>query len=315
MRRSAPALAAIALAACTSAPVQPLPDPLPEILEWARPAAQQGEAFLGLEVRENDSGSLEALSFDPGVRVTRVVEGSPAAQAGLTVGDVLLALGEARVDDPGTLSALLRGARPGAELELEVRRGDSVFRVPVRLRPPAGEAPGEALLVWRSDPARSRAGWLAGRGGVVLVTSHPDGPFPRAGIEVGSVVTALDGEPVHSERALIRNLQAREPGARVRVDFRAPPDRDAQAGAGAGPGPGAEQTAAVHLLVPRERVIEATLPVLIGYTSSVDGETAGFYLLDLWLISLFRYRREGNERHYRILRFITFSTGVGELSD
>ena len=203
--------------------------------------------------------------------------------------------------DPTTLEQLLSAADTALEYELEVQRGDSVFQVPVRLRAQERSA-SPARLVWRADPARSRAGWLAGHGGVVIVTSDPEGPFPAAGIEPASVVTAIDGESFHSERALIRALQSREPGETVRVRFRPP-------------GSETEQETSVDLFAPPRRVTEAGLPVLIGYHSSVDGETAGFYLIDLWVISLFRYRREGAERHYSLLRFITFSTGVGELAE
>lgn len=288
--------------ACRSVPTTTIPDPLPETLEWAVERNVGGGAFLGLEVRENDSGSLEALAFDPGVRVTRVAAGSPAEEVGLRVGDVLLRFGDTAVADPATLEVLLADAAE-EEASLEVQRGDSVFTVPVRLR--SREATVESpSLAWRADPARSRAGWIAGRGGVVLVTSDPDGPFPSAGVPVGSVVTALDGERVRSERALVRSFLDREPGERVTVDWIGPQTSD-----------GEPRRAKVTLFEPPTRVTEATLPILAGYRTDPDGETANAYLLDLWLISLFRYRREGEERHYRFLRFFAFSTGVGELAE
>lgn len=293
--------AGLALCACTSAPTAAIPDPLPETLAWAASGAPQAGAFLGLEVRENDSGSLDELRIDPGVRVTRVLAGSPAEAAGFLRGDVLLEWDDEHVADPATLAVLLSEADLGREARLEVQRGDSVFEVAVRLRPRQGAAP-EARLLWRADPARSRAGWLGGHAGVVLVTSDPEGPFPSAGVPVGSVVTHLDGEAQRSERALVRALLAREPGARIEVDYRAP-------------GASEVQRASVELYRPPRRVVEATLPILAGYRSEVSGETARFYLLDLWIISLFRYRREGAERHYRVLRFFTYSSGVGELGE
>lgn len=300
-----PATALALLAGCTTAPVASLPDPLPETLEWARAAREDADAapgaFLGLEVRENDSGSLEDLRLDPGVRVTRIAPGSPAAEAGFAIGDVLLEWGAVRVDDAETLAAVLADADVAVVHEPLVRRGDSVFQVPVQLRA-LSTAAGEVTLAWRSDPARSRAGWLTGQGGVVLVTADPDGPFARAGIGLGSVVTALDGAPVRSARTLIRELQAREAGAEVEVRFR-DPDGDAA------------RSARVRLWAPPTRVIGAGVPILIGYEGSVDGESASFYIVDLWLLSLFKYRREGSERHYRILTFISFSTGVGELAE
>jgi len=302
---------ALLVGACSSAPAAPIPDPLPETLAWARAEDHGGGgSFLGLDVRENDSGSLEDLEIAPGVRVTRVIEHSPAARAGFQVGDVLLRFGGVEVPDPASLDVLLEGADAGAPIELEARRGDTAFRVPVELESVEGSAP-EAEVLWTADPSRSRAAWLRGRGGVVLVASVPDGPFPDAGIEVGSVVTALDGERVVSERALVRNLTAREPGAEVEVTYRPPP-----AAAGTGEGGDAEEASTdVRLYLPPRRVTDASLPILIGYEASPDGETASFYLLDLWFLSLFEYRREGNERNYSILRFLTFSSGVGELAE
>ena len=293
----------LALAAsCRSAPVAPIPDPLPETLEWASASSGRGGAFLGLEGRENDSGSLSALSFEPGLRITAVAEGSPARAAGFQVGDVLLEWDGVRVDDPEALATLLAEADPASRPTLLARRGDSAFTVPVELRA-AGEVEGTgAELAWRRDPARSRAGWLSGRGGAVLVSSDDDGPFPAAGIPVGSVVLAVDDVAVRSARACIRALQALPPGARVAIRYE-PPSGDEV------------QVADVELFAPRTRITEASLPVLAGYRSSPDGETRSAYLLDLYFLALFRYARDGAEREVRILRFIRFSTGKGELTE
>src|SRR5262249_35439975 len=69
--RRLPLLAPLLLAsACTTATLATIPEPLPEALPWSVPA--QGGAFLGLSVEENDSGSLDNLYFQPGVRVITV---------------------------------------------------------------------------------------------------------------------------------------------------------------------------------------------------------------------------------------------------
>jgi len=290
-----------ALGACRYAPAGPIPDPLPETLEWARPSAGQG-AFLGLEVRENTGDSLEALSFEDGARVAAVAAGSPAAGAGIAVGDVLLRFDGVTVADPATLSTLLQTAEGGHEARLEVRRGDATFEVAVTLRAGQAGASEPPPLLWRADPARSLAGWRAGRGGVVLVTQDPDGPFARAGFAPGTVVLALDGEPQRAEQGLLRALQAKAPGARALV--RARP---------AGEDEVVERE--VRLYRPARRLLEATVPVLVGYRASADGEQASFYLVDLWFLSLFRYRREGAERHYSFLRFFTYASGVGQLEE
>lgn len=293
---------ALLLAACSSAPVRPLPAPYPEVLEFARAGTPVESAFLGLEVRENDGGSLDALSFEPGVRIVTVVPGSPAAGAGLSAGDVLLSFGGEPVHDAGTLAALLGEARGQAPVQLEIRRGDSVFALALVLDAPRAPAPGsEPELRQRLDPLRSRAGWLGGYGGVVLVSSAADGPFAAAGIEPGAVVLELDGEPVRSDRDLVRRLLERAPGAEIEVRWRARTQGEAR-------------TSRVRLYDPPTRVTNAKVPILFHYQAQADGSERRLALVDLWLVWLLRYERVGRERHWSVLRFLRFSTGVGELA-
>ncbi len=286
------------LGACTTAAIKPLPDPLPATLEWAQTQSSEG-SFLGLTVRENDSGSLESLSFDPGVRITAVAQGSPASEAGLRIGDVLLELAGTVVHDPGELSNMLAELEPGAAVQAQVQRGDSGFAIELTPRAMGGaDAAPERL--WRADPARSQAGWLAGQGGVVLVTSDPDGPFPRAGVDVGDVVLALNGSRVMSDLDLVQRLQAQPEGGRVDVTF-----LDSKSGS--------EKEARVKLASPPRRVTGFNVPVLTNYSSDPEGKQTSFVLVDLWLISLLRYERDGVEKRWSILRFFRFSSGIGEL--
>lgn len=294
-------LCAAGLTGCSSAPAAAIPEPLPEALAWARPAAEGSRNFLGLKTRENDSGSLDALAFDPGARVVRVVESSPAAAAGFQVGDVVLGWGGSEVDDPEALETLLQRAPAGAEIRVRVQRDDTVFEVPVQLRAEEATGGGEVEVLQRLDPARSRAGWVTGRGGAVLVASAEDAPFPRAGVPVGSVVTAVDGEEVLSARALIRALQDRPAGSVVHVDF----DDSA----------GTRQAAEVELFDSGTVVTGFQIPILFHYTHDPDRDATEWALVDLWFISLFRYIRTGGEREYRVLRWIQFSSGKGELSE
>jgi S1-C subfamily serine protease len=74
---------------------------------------------------------------DRGVLVMGVAEGSPAATAGLLVGDVLVALGGQAVTAPEDLLDLLSGQAVGAATPLRVLRGGMVAEVPVTV----GERP------------------------------------------------------------------------------------------------------------------------------------------------------------------------------
>ena len=300
-------------AGCTRTAVAPLPQPLPETLAWAAAGPHSGDeagdeagdgggAFLGLKTRENVAGGFDELDFQPGLYVTQVVEGSPAAAAGCQAGDVLLSLDGRPTDDPESLSTLLAAHEPGGRVELEVRRGDTVFAVPVVLDDDgASSGSPEARATQRLDPVRSRAGWATGRGGAVLVASHEEAPFPRAGIAVGSIVRRVDGEEVLSARALIRRLESREPGERIEVDYVSPE--------------GEERRARVRLQAQPTRVTRASVPILFDYEADAQGESVSFSFVDLWVFSLFRYERTDAERHWRLLHVFRFSSGVGELAE
>lgn len=293
-------LGAATLASCVSSPLAPIPEPLPETLAWAVETNGEG-AFLGLKTRENDSGSLDELFFLPGVRVTQVIENSPAAEAGFRVGDVVLGVDGREVNDPAALEAVLAAAEAGARATIEVQRDDSVFEVTAELRASGAEAAVEASLQYRLDPARSRAGWISGRGGAVLVCSDDEGPFLAAGVPLGSVVHAVDGEETLSDRALIRLLQTRVPGAEVEVRYADPE--------------GSEHEVSVTLQDQPMRFTGFKIPILVNYSATAEGDSSSFTLLDLWFLWLFHYEREGGERTWSVLRFIRGSAGVGELTE
>lgn len=296
-----PLLLAVAwglLPACQFGPARPIPDPPPEVLAWADAEARTAPGvFLGLEVRENDSGSLDDLFFAPGARVIEVVAGSPAEASGLRVGDVLLAVAGEEILDAASLAARLQQLGPGP-CALEVQRGDAVFEVPAELRAVEGQvATAEAVAV--VDPTRTLARWRDAGGGAGLEARHPEGPVARAGIPVGAVVTALDDRPIRSARTLVRTLRAAAPGQRVQLTY-----RTAQ---------GADARAEVELFEPTEVLLEAGLPVLASYQHDPGAQRTEWTLLDLWLIWLLRYERDGEEHRWSALRFLRWSTGVGEL--
>lgn len=76
----------------------------------------------GLQARPSFGATIEErLDGQPGVLVTAVKRGSPAEQAGLKKGDVILRLGKSKIADPLQLQAvLLTDYRPDDTAELEI---------------------------------------------------------------------------------------------------------------------------------------------------------------------------------------------------
>jgi S1-C subfamily serine protease len=81
-------------------------------------------AYLGIAV---DMLAAQEDGRIVGLRISQVVDGSPAARAGIEVHDVLLTLDGQTPDSEARLSALLRAAQPGQTLTLELLRGGSVL--------------------------------------------------------------------------------------------------------------------------------------------------------------------------------------------
>jgi S1-C subfamily serine protease len=162
-------------------------------------------ARIGLEVED----ALE-VAGDPsrrGARATWVVPRSPAAEAGLRRGDVIV---EARGEAIGSADALrdLVRARPvGAELPLRVARGASVVALRVRVvderevgrglvpPPPDGLAWAGATVVEGDHPAVSELGVAEGAGPVVA-SVVVGSPAASMGVLAGDRVVALRGRSV-----------------------------------------------------------------------------------------------------------------------
>jgi len=101
--------------------------------------------WLGIEVqRAPPTVSAEQIKAANGVVITNVYGGSPGAQAGLKVGDVLLSINGQSVGDGHAGLYLLANTRPGESVTLLVVRAGAQLhlKMTVGIRPAAVEAAG-----------------------------------------------------------------------------------------------------------------------------------------------------------------------------
>ena len=89
-------------------------------------------AYLGVMIEDAPNG---------GARIAEVVEGGPAARAGLRAGDVVVRANGAEIETADELRLRVAERSPGDELELRVRRGGDERDIDVELgqRPSASE--------------------------------------------------------------------------------------------------------------------------------------------------------------------------------
>ena len=89
--------------------------------------------------RRNSFGA--AVNPDPqGIRVSTVVAGSPAAQAGLRVGDVIIAMGTRAISNSADFLQTLRSALAATPLTIAILRADVRQQLEVTLEPVAEES-------------------------------------------------------------------------------------------------------------------------------------------------------------------------------
>jgi S1-C subfamily serine protease len=93
--------------------------------------------------------SAVGLAERPGALVRGVSDGSPAQRAGITRGDLIVAIGDDPVDDPAGLEAVLARCQPGDTVVVKVVRGADELSLTVEF--PAADTPTDAPTDAPSD--------------------------------------------------------------------------------------------------------------------------------------------------------------------
>jgi 2-alkenal reductase len=91
--------------------------------------------FIGVSYQEVDPQVASAmnLTVTDGIVVTQVVPGSPASQAGLQEGDVILALDAQKIDQDHALTSILLSHKTGDKVTLSVLRDGKQLQVKLTL--------------------------------------------------------------------------------------------------------------------------------------------------------------------------------------
>jgi serine protease Do len=77
----------------------------------------------------------------PGALVTQVIPGGPADQAGVQLGDVIMAVNAQPVADPTDMSRVVGTQSVGDQVQVQIERGGQLQTVAVTLGPRPAAAP------------------------------------------------------------------------------------------------------------------------------------------------------------------------------
>lgn len=161
------------------------------------------------EVRRGRLGIvMEDVPGRPGARVSDVVAGSPAAQAGIRPDDVVIALNGRPVRGAAELRARLGVMPAGETIELRVQRGGAVQAIKARIGElergqvaggqPIGELPGAAFANVRSGRARA----------VAVTAVQAGSPAFEHGLRAGDLIVGVNQRRVGTVQELARLLRA-----------------------------------------------------------------------------------------------------------
>lgn len=180
--------------------------------------------WLGVIIQEVNRDLAESFGLEKpaGALIAKVLPGSPAEDAGLQEGDVILKFEGSEVNLSSDLPHFVGRVKPGETARVEIVRSGKkkIIGVEIGLLPNQDEiaraqqqpVPGSDnplnLDVAELDPERKKQ-WQVTSG--VIVKSVKQGPGADAGLMAGDVITMLNGEKVTSVRsfnAISASLQA-----------------------------------------------------------------------------------------------------------
>jgi len=194
-----------------------------DVIESLKARGYVSRGKLGVQIQSVTAELAQGLELEEarGALVSNVVDGSPAEQAGIRVGDVIVGFNGEQVEDADMLPELVANAGPGAESEVTVLRegerrvidvtlaelertaakarsegdrGDDGLRLGIRVAPV-------------NDEVRARLDLAESVTGAVVVDVRRGSPAARAGLKPGDVIMQASGESVDSPQALIEAVE------------------------------------------------------------------------------------------------------------
>ncbi len=189
--------------------------------------------WLGIQLQELTTELAAALELKSrnGVLVGEVLDGTPAAKAGLEDGDLITDVSGEKVDTPNELSRRVASFAPGDKVKVKVVRDgrEKVINVTLGLRDDSTLADNDnAPQSDDSDTLSSDVGVRVSElndtlrqqfrvpddvEGVIVTGVRPGSPAEDAGLRPGAVILQVEGEDVRTRRQLSDKIDnARESG-------------------------------------------------------------------------------------------------------
>ena len=155
-----------------------------------------------------------------GMVVAQVMPGSPADEAGLVRGDILIEVEGKSVNSLAELRLALRDYNPGDSVSLMVLHGDDNRTLIANLDSKSGI--GILGIIPCLGPTAVNVGVnknikIITNGGAVVTEVIDESPADNAGIKIGDIILAVDKDQINSDSSLSDLIKAHQPGDKVRL--------------------------------------------------------------------------------------------------
>ena len=202
---------------------------------FAGAAAGAGATYLALRAKPVQAASelilqtinLDSSNDEAGIVVTYVEAGSPAANAGIKRGDIILKVGDQQVNTMLELMQEIEGQPAGAKIKLTVLHCETTKEVRLTLAERNGHVylgltlsrtpildviPREfgSIVSPLEDPA------------FIITQVTPGSPAEESGIQVGMMITGIDDEALQADDDLAKIVGAHHPGDEIKFDIYRP---------------------------------------------------------------------------------------------
>ena len=182
-----------------------------DVADQLRQKGRVSRGWLGVLIQDVTRELAESFGMDKpqGALVARVLDASPAKQAGFEVGDILLSFDEHAIERSSDLPPIVGRTRVGREVAVGILRGGESMTLMVttdelpaedELQVAAAGSPGDVEetklgIVVRDMAEEERASVDVAEQGVV-VSGISTGPAERAGIRTGDLILMLNNQKV-----------------------------------------------------------------------------------------------------------------------
>jgi serine protease Do/serine protease DegQ len=193
-------------------PVNMAREVMAQIIEHGQ--VQRGQ--LGAQAQDLSPELAEAFAIrlPRGAVVTQVSEGSPAAKAGLQVGDVITHINGREIHNAGDVRIRVGLLRIGQQVEMQVLRGERHLKIRATIAAPElSTLQGEALHPRLGGALLANLREQTVRGtvqAVAVVSIQPGSPAQRAGLRDGDIIAQANRQPVSDLDSLRSVVKPRE---------------------------------------------------------------------------------------------------------